>query len=142
MPANKSFGSKLSITVGSTLAEIGQITNLSGPSYEKETIDVTHMGSAGGFREFLGGLKDAGEISCDVLLDPVTADTSKHKAALTSLEGTDIPVPCELACGTVAKFTFNAIVTGFSVELPLEDGKQTASISLKISGKPTLADIS
>lgn len=138
--AKKGFGSKLSIHDGSTLVEIGELLTLGGPSYSKETIETTHMQSADQFKEYISGLRDAGEITATANLDLLAADTANHIAVLESLEDDEAPVQVVAQLGTIATFTCNGIVTAFEPESPLE-GKQEISITIKISGKPTLADV-
>jgi predicted secreted protein len=138
--AKKGFGSILSILSGSAFVEIGELLTIGGPSYSKETIDTTHMQSADEFKEYLAGLRDAGEISASVSVDLLAADGKNHIKLLESLETDDAPVQMKCQFGTVAIFSINGIVTAFEPEAPL-DGKQEASITIKISGKPTLADV-
>src|SRR5690606_40570991 len=64
---------------GETFTEVADITNVSGPSIEREEIDDTSHGSEGGWQEFLGGLKNGGEVTADVnyqpsVHDPLAAD--------------------------------------------------------------------
>lgn len=139
--AKKGFGSRFSILDGSTQTDIGELLSISGPSYSKETIDTTHMGSTDEFRTFLGGLRDAGEVTFEVQLDLLAADSQNHHLLLDSLEDDDTPVAMQCDLGSVVTFSFNGIVTAFEPDAPM-DGKQTASITVKISGKPTLADAS
>jgi len=138
--AKKGFGSRFSILSGSNQADIGELLSISGPSYSKETIDTTHMGSTDEFRTFIGGLRDAGEVTFDVQVNLLAADTDNHLKLLTSLEDDDTPVAMECDLGNVATFSFSGIVTAFEPEAPLDD-KQTCSITVKISGKPTLTDV-
>jgi len=105
-----------------------------GPSYAQDELDVTDHSSPSGFREFIGGLKDAGEVSGELHFDP---DSTTHNDAAGLIK--------ELKDGTVknwqiyfpnaAKVTFAALVTAFELAAPV-DGKLTASFSMKISGLP------
>lgn len=47
-----------------TFTEVGEVASISGPTPDSEEIDVTHLRSTGGFREYLQSFKDGGEISC------------------------------------------------------------------------------
>src|SRR5690606_8787721 len=49
---------------------IGEVTDITGPEMERETIDVTSHDSPDGYREHIGGLKDGGEVSFEVNYDP------------------------------------------------------------------------
>ena len=118
---------------------IADVLDISGPSLARDALDVTSHDATEGWRDFIYGLKDAGEVTFDVLFDP-TEPT--HKNAQGGLL-------FELAQGTAAQqfqitwpdgtttWTFNGLVTGFEPGAPVED-KLTASVTIKISGKPTL----
>ena len=49
---------------------IGEATDISGPEQERDTIEVTSHQSPNGFREWVGGLSDGGEVSFEVRYDP------------------------------------------------------------------------
>lgn len=57
-----------------TFTAIAMVTNIKGPSEEASTIDVTSMDSAGGYAEFIQGLKSGGQLVIDANFDP--ADTT------------------------------------------------------------------
>ena len=108
-----------------------------GPSLSQDELDVTDHSSPSGFREFIGGLKDAGEISGELHYDSANAT---HNATAGLIK--------ELKDGTVKNYqilfpdastvTFAALVTAFEMAAPV-DGKLTASFTLKISGLPVWA---
>src|SRR5436190_11500845 len=57
---------------------IGEVTDLSGPEISRDNIEVTHHQSPSAYREFMKGLKDAGEFSCTINYIPTN---STHNAA-------------------------------------------------------------
>lgn len=111
---------------------IANVTNLSGPEIERETYDVTAHDSANGWREFIGGLKDGGEVSIEVNFDP-----TDHDDLLADLDDTvarDYKIVFPRSLGSWA---FKAFMTGFTSEHPVDD-KQTGEMTFKVTGKPTL----
>ena len=129
------FGYGTALKLGST--EIANLTSISGPSYEAETIDVTAHDSADDyFRDFIAGLRDAGEVSFEGNFDP---DGATHKHATGG-------VPYLLEEGTLEDFVivfpdgtqvaFEGFVTAWEPDMPFDD-KMTASATIKVSGKPT-----
>lgn len=112
---------------------IAEVTSISGPGLSRETIDVTSHQSPGQWMEFLGGLKDGGEVSFDINYDPDQHDT------LTDDFNDSAPRNYELAWPTTPEtvWDFAAILTGFEPEGPYDD-KLSASVTLKVSGQPTL----
>ena len=49
---------------------IGKIATISGPELSKEEVDDTTLDSPGGFKEFLSGLKDPGQVTFTVHRSP------------------------------------------------------------------------
>lgn len=119
--------------------EIAGVKNISGPSLSLDTEDVTSHDSTEYWEEVVGTILRSGEISLDIVYDPVAAT---HKYAAGGLLH-------DLASRTLVAYTlifpddatttwsFNALVTGFEPTGAVE-GALTATAKLKISGKPTL----
>ncbi|GFH38917.1 phage tail tube protein [Streptomyces pacificus] len=120
--------------VSETFTAIADVTNLSGPGLSRETLDVTSHGSPDAYMEFLGGLKDAGEVSADINYQPAVHDVL--------VDDFDDPAPRNYQIvfpdSGATTWTVKAILTGFEPEMPYDD-KATASLTFKISGKPTLS---
>jgi predicted secreted protein len=117
-----------------TFTEIANVTSISGPGISRETIDVTAHDSPDGWREFLGGLKDGGEVSFDLNWD---VEEPTHEALVSDLEDS-VPRDYKLVFpNDIAEWAFKAILTGFEASFPTDD-KITASVTYKISGKPVL----
>lgn len=121
---------------GGTYEPVGSMTNLSGPSISREEIDVTAHDSPDGWREFIFGLKDGGEVSADVNYDPVM-----HDPLLDDFESPD-PRSYQVVFPDPAAttWTFDAGLTGFEPEAPHDD-KLAASLTWKVSGPPTLSSL-
>ena len=124
----RALGTKL--TIGSTT--VGGLTSISGLEISADTIDVTTLDSADGYREFIPGLIDGGEVSAEGYL----SDLGSDEATLTGLIGGE-EQSCDITFANGAKWAFDAIVTGFSTSADLED-PLSFSITLKVTGKPTL----
>lgn len=116
---------------------VADITTISGPGRSRETIDVTSHSSVGGWMEFVGGLKDGGEISLELNYDPSDStqdldddfdDVDPRNYQIVILPGSEDEHTWSIA----------GILTELSDEFPYDD-KMTRSMTIKISGKPTLA---
>jgi predicted secreted protein len=135
------FGAELRRGDGATPTEvftpIAEATNFSGPGLERDTYDVTTHQSPNRWREFIGGLKDAGEIEVDVNYDPTVHDT------LVADLNDSAPRNYEMAWPTEPEtvWSIQAILTGFEPEAPHDD-KLAASLTFKITGEPTLDESS
>lgn len=130
------FGTTLSRGDGADPEEfepIANITSLDPPGISRETLDVTAHDSPNGYMEFLGGLKDPGEVSVDANYDP-----SEHDKLVADFEE-DEPINYEIAFPDGTVWTFGAILTNFEPEAPYDD-KLTASITLKVTSKPDISE--
>lgn len=113
-----------------TFTAIANLGDVEGPTTERETHDVTTHGSPDGWREFLGGLKDGGEVSADINYDP-----REHDAMQSDYDDTE-PRNYKLVWpGTLGNIAFSAILSGFETSGPV-DGQMEASVTFKVSGKP------
>lgn len=112
---------------------LANVTNIGGPEAERETYDTTAHDSPDGWREFVGGLKDGGEVSLEVNYDPRDHDDLYEDFEDDEPRSYRIVWPNGLGA-----WSFKAIMTGFSPEAPHDD-KLAAELTFKVSGKPVLS---
>lgn len=115
---------------------IAQVTDITGPGLSLDTIDVTTHDSVDAWREFIGGLKDAGEVSFEVIFDP---DSATHIALRTDMDSR-VKRNFQLIFpdNTSTQWNLAAFVTELEPQMAVEDALM-ASLTLKLSGEPTLA---
>ncbi len=119
-------------------AKVLELSNISGPSETRNTIDVTTHDSDDQYAEYIAGVADGGEVTIEGNL--ITSDSKGQIAFHTDIQGGTkrtgfIVLPMALG----KAFTFSGIATGFSGSYPYDD-KASVSGGLKISGKPTYLD--
>lgn len=108
---------------------IARVGDVEGPSTERETHDVTtHDGD--GYREFIGGLKDGGEVSADIQYDP-----ADHNSLVEDYEDTEARNWKMVWPNSLGEIAYAAILTGFQPSGPV-DGTMAASVTWKVTGKP------
>ena len=129
--AKSAFGTTLK--KGATA--IAELTNIGGPALSADTIEATSHDAADGYREFLQGLRDGGEISIEGNFIPGNAGQVALVTDLNdgSLDEYTITLPVAMA----TTWVFDAIVTAFESSSPFDD-KASFTATLKVSGKPTL----
>lgn len=120
------------VTPTATFVTIGNVTSVSGPEIERETYDVTAHDSVDGWREFIGGLKDGGEVSLELNYDP-----SKHDSLVADFDDTAARDFKLVFPGGRGQWAFKAFITGFSQEAP-SDGQFSGELTFKVTGKPTI----
>lgn len=115
-------------------ATVGEVMSISPPSISRDTPDATHMKSPGKWREFIAGLKDAGEVSVEIQSTPssaafqaMVADFDNDAAEAYSIEFPD-----------GASWSFSAFITGLEMDPPNDD-KIMSTATFKITGAPTFA---
>jgi predicted secreted protein len=127
--AKRALGTTL--TIGSTT--VGGLTSISGVELSADTIDVTTLDSTDGYREFIGGFIDGGEVSADGYL----SDLGTAEATLVTKVGGD-EEKCVITFSNGAKWAFDGVITGFSTSADLEDAIGF-SMTIKVSGQPVFA---
>lgn len=117
------------------------IKSISGPSITRDTHDTTVMTSPGGWREFIGGLKDGGEVSFTanwLPRDTTQTDLAEEfdKDSCESRSNWRIVVP---ACPGEPEvyLEFAGVLTGQNIEIPMDDLMGFEG-TIKVSGRPTL----
>jgi predicted secreted protein len=131
MTVTRSVGTK--IQIGANF--VANITSISGLELSADTIDTTALDSTGGYREFIGGFKDAGEVGIQGYFDPGDTGQSALYTAfqLGSTDSYSIIFPASLG----ASWTFSGVVTGFKTGADLEEALSFEG-TIKVSGQPTL----
>ena len=124
------IGVGTTLRIGGTL--IGKVTNISGPSMSKETVDTTSFDNTDGYRSFIVGLKDAGTLTFTLMFDKTMYSTLKAAFEDNTAKAIEITLPDD------TKLTFNGFVTELPLTVPTED-KVTCDVTVKISGAVTLA---
>lgn len=141
MPGVDAFGTQFrratTLTPGTTFVTMANVTSISGPQRKRDTIEVTSHDSPEQWREFIGGLKDGGEISCDINYDPgeVTHDLDDDFDDDAARNYQIVILP-----DTADEHTWSikGVLTELSDEFPFDD-KAARTLTIKVTSKPTLA---
>ena len=128
--AKLGYGSKLKRSIASVFTDVLEVRSVSGPNEESTQVEVTNFDSTGGYREFIAGLKDGGEVTFEtnyVKTEYARLHTSFANGTLESWKHV-------LTDGSDA--AFSGIVTNIGKETPV-DSQITNSFTVKISGPVT-----
>lgn len=117
---------------------IAAVKSISGPGIKLDTEDVTSHDSVDGWEEVVATILRSGEVSIDLMYDPAAATHKNTSGGLLYdlVHRASTTYSITFPDGTVWSFT--AFVTGFEPDAAA-DGSLTASVTLKITGKPTIA---
>ena len=130
--AQRALGTTLKVGATGAVTVAG-LTSIGGLELSADTIDTTTLDSDGGYRDFIGGFKDAGEVSLSGFLESATGKGQKELYALFE-SGAKEDFVIDFPGG--AKWAFKGIVVGFSTGAELEDSLKFEG-SIKVAGKPT-----
>jgi hypothetical protein len=150
--ARTGFGATLQKGQGDspeTYIDVLGIKSISGPQISRDTHDTTTMLSPSGWREFIGGLKDGGEVTFEANWLPRDPSQGQDvggfmaefdKESCESRGDWRILVP---ACPGEDEMAleFAGVVSGQSIQLPMDD-LMSFTGTIKVSGRPTLVEIS
>jgi predicted secreted protein len=114
-------------------ADIGEITGISGPSMSRNTIDSTVLNTTGGYRTFIGALRDPGSITLNMNFTRSTYEIMKDDFEDDTAQNYEIVLPDD----ENTSFEFEGLVTELPLNVPTDD-KITADVTIKISGQVTL----
>lgn len=135
MAGYSAFGTQFQRGDGVTPTEgfttVGEATNISGPEIERDTIDVSSHDSPNGFREWVGGLKDGGEVTFEVNWDPAIHQPLQDDYQDPQPRNYKIVLPAVPG----GEWAFAGFITNSTHEYPHDD-KMAAEFTFKISGEP------
>ena len=132
MAKSKSVGTKFNIGAQA----VGGLSSIGGVEVSSETTDVTALDNVSGYKEYLGGFKDGGEVPLEGFLDGEDKGQEAMYAAFESQDEKEFSIVFPEKIGKT--WTFKGIVTKFATNAAVGDAVKF-SASVKVSGKPTLA---
>lgn len=140
--ADKSQGTLLKMGDGlspESFTTIAEVTDISGPSFSRESIETTSHDSTGGYREFIPGLREGGEVTFSVNFMPGDTTHDQSTGMLNQFDDDNVHNWQVVYPTTPAKtWNFAAFLTKFDTKAPVGD-KLSADITLQVSGKPVLS---
>lgn len=113
--------------------ELGEINSISGPNKTRDTIDATTLSSINGYKEFLGGFRDGGEVGLNLNFTKGGYVKFNSDFESDTLQSYTIV----LSDPSSSTFDFDAFVTNLTMSVQPSD-KVTGEVTLKISGPVTL----
>lgn len=115
--------------------QVGALSSISGVELSADQVDVTTLENTTGYRDFLAGFKDGGEVGLSGYLDGEDAGQAAMLEAFHSGEQKACKIVFPAAIGKTWEFT--AVVVKFSTGAEI-DSAITFEASVKVCGKPEL----
>ena len=126
------YGVTLETTTSTGVLSIAYIRSISGPNADINDVETTTLDSTGGFRTFIAGLIDGGEVTAELIYDP---SVESHKTLGTRFKARTLATYTITDPSTTAGSAFSAYVKSMGREIPLDD-VITCSVGFKVSGNP------
>ena len=134
--ATGSMGTTIKYTPpGGTQKRIGKLTSIGEIAPDSQEIDVTTLDAAGGYRQYMQGLRDAGTLEIQGFYDSADAGQSALRAAFGSGETGSYVI--EFTDGST--FAFSAFVKALRTGAAEVDGAIGFGAALRITGGITAA---
>ena len=115
-------------------AVVGRLTSVGEIAPEAEAVDVTTLDSTGGYREYIQGFRDSGELEITGFYDKSDAGQTALRAAFVS--GAAGAVKIDFADGT--SVSFSAFVKSHTIGAAEVDGAVGFGAVLRITGAVTV----
>ena len=121
-----------------TYVTVAQVRNMSGPTMAADAIDVSHHGLSRMYRRKVQGFKDGGEVTLDLLFDPVEVTHDLTTDGLLELFDTGVTHNFRITWPDVGatEWDFSGILTGYEPDAPFDDAL-TASVTIMVDDAPT-----
>lgn len=121
--------------VSEAFADVAEVTELAPPNMSRDEIEVTHTLSEDGYKEFIGGWRDGGEvkIKANWLIQNAT---HSYATGLHAQFNTDTRHNYRIVLpNSVATINFSGFVKAHEGGLDITK-QATLDVTIKISGKP------
>ncbi|MGE5589201.1 MAG: hypothetical protein ACM3ZA_01020 [Bacillota bacterium] len=138
------YGTKLQAGDGAqpeVFTDVALLTSIGGISLEADDVEITTYASPDGFKEFMRGLVDAGEVEFEGIFTNDASQTALF-TDLASGAGPDKTKNWKIVLpGTpaLATWSFAGYLKSFAVDPSSINDKIAFSGTIKVTGKPVLA---
>lgn len=119
---------------GGSWEKVAWVNSISGPDASRETIETTSLDATDKYRTFIAGFRDSGSISLSMTFTREEYDIMKGDFEDDIAKNYEMILPD----ADNTSLEFEGLVTECPLEVPADD-KLTMEISIKISGKVTVA---
>ncbi len=108
---------------------IAEVNNISGPGMTRDFIDVTSLGSTGGYREFITGFRDGGEVTFQMNMTNDGYDQLMTDFEADAAREYKIVLPDD----DESTFSFSGLITAIPLNVQPDD-KVTVDVTIKVTG--------
>jgi predicted secreted protein len=113
-----------------TFTAIAEVNSITGPGLTADFIDVTSLDSTGGYKEYIRGFRDGGDVTLN--MNFTLAGFNAMKDDYESPDAVNYQIILSDTGNTTIEFT------GFVTDIPLSiqpDDKVTVDVTIKVTGQ-------
>jgi len=114
-----------------TYVTVAEVVSITPPGMSRDSVEATHLTSPGKWKEFIAGLKDAGEASFTLNFVPSATD-----AVFAAFNADSGKYQITMPGGVMMRF--DGFFTGYTPPALAPGDKMEASATIKVNGAPTL----
>lgn len=126
------YNSKYEIKISGTFQQVAEVVEITPGAATTERVRASHYQSPGRRHEYIAGMIDSGEAGLVINWIPGSTTDTRIRALFESGGTTEH----RITFPNGERVTFDAVVTGFSKAIPLEDRMQ-ATVTVAVSGEET-----
>ncbi|HMF28186.1 MAG TPA: phage tail tube protein [Candidatus Cybelea sp.] len=134
------YGAVVEVATGTSpdvLQALDELHNIKPPQMKLDQVDVTHMQSPNRTREFITGLRDMGEFSCEGNYVPGSPTDDLLFALMNLPPGTSRHRAIRLSFVSGTTWFFSGELSAYEIAVPFDD-KMTFTATFKVSGDLTV----
>lgn len=128
------MGTTLSCTINQQQTTIGRLRSIGEIKADSDAIDVTTLDAQDGYKQYIQGYKDMGEVTVEGFFDADNAG----QTCLRSLYASGGITPFTVTFPDQSRASFTAFVKGYSLGAASVDGAIAFSAVLRLTGGVTL----
>ena len=119
-------------------SDVVLVHEIEGPGIINELLETTNFGSTNGYREFIAGPKDGGEIKLGIWYDPTAATHDGSTGLVADANGGTSRAFAVNWSGSGVSWSGSGIITEFMPKGSFED-VLAADVTIKVTGALTVA---
>lgn len=129
------LGSKVQHNISGSYVDVAEVLTISAPEPERDEIEVTHLGTSGGYREFLQSFRNGGEMTfeCNYVAGNSSQTALGTAFSNESTYGWKILGPSGSTLVAFNGQVKKCALTGFE-----PDSQLKLSVTVKVSGAVTI----
>lgn len=133
--ADIGYGVKVALKAAGSddFTELAEVMSITPPTLTTDEVETTHMASAGGFREYIPGLVEAGSVEMELN----HTENSATDILISALVAGRSPSGVKITYPNDRALTADCFVAEYSKTTPIDD-RQTATLRLRLTGQITL----